>query len=124
MSSESRFSDRFGYSATDAEITIRQDVPTEFRHVLPELAYDSGLTPNPLRSLVCKVLRKRPDPHNWSERPNIAEEVSYLIDDCEWFKVYDVAEEIYKELTKLSETPGYNQNDYQPQYFERELNKY
>lgn len=124
MSSENRFSERFGYFGTDAEITVRQDAPTEFRHVLPELAYESGLTPKPLRSLVCSVLRKSPNPSNWSEYPNIAEEVSYLIDGCDWFKVYDVVEEIHKELTKLSENPGYNQNDYKPQYFERELNKY
>ena len=123
MSSEDRFSERFGYSVTEAEITVRQDAPTEFRHVLPELADESGLTLGPLRSVICLVLRKRPDPNNWSERP-IAEEVSYLIDNCEWFKVYDVVEEIYKELAKLSENPGYGQNGYQPQYFERELNKY
>ncbi len=87
MSSEDRFSERFGYSVTDAEITVRQDAPTEFRHVLPKLADESGLTPKPLRIVVCLVLRKRPDPNNWSERPSIAEEVSYLIDNCEWFKV-------------------------------------
>lgn len=124
MSSENRFSDRFGFSATDAEITVRQDAPTEFRHVLPQLAYESGLTPKPLRSVVCLVLRKRPNTSNYTDHPNIAEEVSNLIDDCEWFKVYEVVEEIYKELTTLSENPGYNQNDYQPQYFECELNKY
>jgi hypothetical protein len=36
-----------------------------------------------------------PDRDNWSEEPNIAGEVEYLISTCQWYRVYDVAEAFY-----------------------------
>jgi AbiJ-like protein len=38
------------------------------------------------------MLRTTPDPSNWSEYPNIWEEVQSLIRGSEWFKVYDFVE--------------------------------
>ena len=39
-----------------------------------------------------------PDRGNWSEYPNIWNEVQGLLEDCPWFKVYDAAELIYQYL--------------------------
>jgi len=112
------FSKRHGYNRpSEAEITVRQDAPHEFRGVLIDLAYDCGFSPSTLRKVICKALRKRPDRNNWSEYPNIDDENHYLIDDCEWYKVYDVVESICK---RMEETPF--SFDYDK--FEKELNEY
>ena len=116
MSTES-FSKRHGYNKpTEAEITVRQDAPHEFRGVLIDLAYDCGFKPSSLRKIICNVLRKRPDRNNWSEYPNIDDENHCLIDDCEWYKVYDVVEAIYKTMEG-----GYS---YDQDKLENEINEY
>ncbi|HWG46368.1 MAG TPA: hypothetical protein VN688_26635, partial [Gemmataceae bacterium] len=48
--------------------------------------------------LVCHVLRKRPDPNNWSEYPNVWGEVEWHVHNCEWYKVYDIVEAIRADL--------------------------
>ena len=117
MSTES-FSKRHGYhQPLQVEISVRQDAPHEFRGVLINVAYECGFNPSTLRSVLCKVLRKRPDRNNWSEYPNIDDENHYIIDDCQWYKVYDIAEAIYK---KMEETPF----SYESETFENELNEY
>jgi hypothetical protein len=94
------FSRRFGYGATSspAPISVREDAPHEFRGVLVDLAYESGLKPTTLRNVVCRVLRVRADPDNWSDFPNVDNEVHDLVDDAPWFKVYDIAEAICRAV--------------------------
>lgn len=112
------FSRRHGFRRTiEAEISVRHDAPYDLRGVLVELAYSCGFGPKSLRSLVCRVLLKRPDPNNWSEYPNIEDEVRELLDDCIWYRVYDVAEALYQ---KMSEAPY----SYDPEKFVTELNAY
>lgn len=92
----SDFSKRHGYRrVAEAEITVREDAPHELRGVLAQLAYEAGFRPKTLRPLVCKVLRVRPnDDDNWSEYPNIDTEIRNLLDECAWYRVYDVVEKI------------------------------
>jgi hypothetical protein len=92
------FSDRFGYKGADAPITVREDAPTGLREALSMLAYDAGLQPKGVRSAICEVLLRRPNPDNWSDYPNVAGEVEDLIDGAPWNKVYDIAEKLYREL--------------------------
>lgn len=95
------FSNRHGYNkSTEKEITVRQDAPLELRGALISIAYEAGFRPKPLRTLLCGALRKRPDLDNWSEYPNIDEENRTLIDECEWYKVYDIIEIIYKKIKR------------------------
>ena len=116
MTEESRFSDRHGFrKINEAEITVRHDAPHELRGVLVELAYECGFKPKSLRNLVCRVLRKRPDANNWSEYPNIDNEVRRLIDDAEWYKVYDLVEAIVNEFHQA-------RFSYDSDRFESELN--
>lgn len=118
MTDEPKFSERHGFrEIKEAKITVRHDAPYEFRGVLVELAYECGFWPKSLRTLVCRVLRGRPDPNNWSEYPNIDEEVRKLVDDAEWYSVYDVVESI---ASAMHEAPY----SYQPERFEEELNTY
>ena len=117
MSDRERFSDRHGFTASreDPEITVRNDAPQHLREAVLMIAYDCELSPSPVRDIICRVLRARPDRGNWSEYPNIAGEVEYLIDDCEWFEVYDIIEEIYRFISRREESPA---------SFSKEINKY
>lgn len=90
-----KFSKRFGYdSVEEVDISVREDAPDELRGFLIQLAYEYGVGPKKLRSLVCKLFRKSPDSSNWSEYPNIDGEVRDLISDCKWYKVYDLIERL------------------------------
>jgi hypothetical protein len=115
---EEFFSSRHGFRQTsNVEITVRHDAPYELRGVLVELAYRCGFRPKSLRSLVCSVLLRRPDLNNWSDFPNIDEEVRDLLDGCAWYRVYDIAEAI---CNKMLEAPF----SYEPEKFQSELNMF
>ncbi|WP_027053670.1 AbiJ-NTD4 domain-containing protein [Mesorhizobium erdmanii] len=83
------FSDRFGFKPAEPEITIREDAPDDLRFAIAQIAVNAGMGPSDIRDVVCTVLFVAPDRNNWSEYPNIWDEVRGLLEDCEWFKVYD-----------------------------------
>ena len=115
---DQRFSERQGLRArSEVEISVRSDAPYELRGVLVDLAYECGMRPSSMRSLVCRMLRKRPDPSNWSEFPNVDQEVRCLIDDCDWYYVYDIVEVIAQ---KMEEAPF----SYESEKFANEINAY
>lgn len=108
----SDFSKRHGYHRlTEVEITVREDAPHQMRGVLVQVAYDAGLRPKTLRPIVCKVLRARPNDDNWSEYPNIDTEIRNLLDECAWYRVYDVIEAIASHVPE-------------PAKFETEISEY
>lgn len=88
------FSRRQGYSRPDAEISIRHDAPAELRAAIISIAYRCGFAPSELRLLLCGILYRTPVKSNWSEYPNIDHEVGSLIEDLEWFEVYDFIERL------------------------------
>ena len=90
------FSRRQGLTRPDAEIHIRNDAPQMVRDAVIQIAYQCGLKPSDLRSLLCGLLFRAPDRGNWSEFPNIDSEARELIEDCEWFEVYDLIEDVSK----------------------------
>ena len=92
------FSDRHGYRVHDAEITVREDAPEALRHAVLLIAQKVGMTPTVMREIVCGVLLVRPDPGNWSDYPNVWDEVNYLTAECDWFQVYDIVEELHAAL--------------------------
>lgn len=94
-----RFSKRQGYAAPAAEITVRHDAPDELRGVILDIAYEAGHDPHSARSTICRVLRRRENSNNWSAFPNVDNEARGLIDDCEWYEVYDVIEALYEDAT-------------------------
>ncbi|MDP3115971.1 MAG: hypothetical protein Q8N19_02530 [Phenylobacterium sp.] len=97
MDRPNSFSDRFGYRPPDAEIIIREDAPEMVRDGILMLGYACGVGPNGMRDALCEVLLKRPDPNNWSPG-NVENEVSRLIDGAPWYKVYDIAERLYRAV--------------------------
>ena len=96
---ETRFSGRHGYRGPEQEISVREDAPDDLRYAIPQIAEDVGMTPTPMRRVVCRVLRVRPDPMNRSEHPNVSDEVNALISECPWFRVYDIAEALHSALS-------------------------
>ncbi|MEE4634125.1 AbiJ-NTD4 domain-containing protein [Pseudomonas sp. SDO528_S397] len=95
------FSKRHGFSNTEeANITVREDAPSDMRSFFIQLCYDCGLTPTSLRAMVCKALKRQPNRDNWSDYPNVANEVEDLLDECKWFKVYDIIERLHDYFTE------------------------
>lgn len=94
----SSFSDRFGYRGAAVPITVREDATEDLRAAIVMLAENLGLAPSTMRQSICGILLRAPDPSNWSEYPNISGEVHYLIRSCPWYRVYDIAEEFYRDL--------------------------
>lgn len=92
------FSDRNGFVGAEPPITVREDAPSTLRYAVAELARQAGFTPSALRSIICGVIFETPDPQNWSEYPNIWDEALRLLKTCEWFKVYDIAETVWRKL--------------------------
>jgi hypothetical protein len=105
-SSDLPFSRRNNYAPnTPPEITIREDAPEYVRMLVIDTPLELGFRPGCLREIVCRVLRERPDPDNWSEFPNVWGEVEGLTYGCPWFKVYGIIEAIYKAAV-LKTTPS------------------
>ena len=104
-SSDTRFSDRFGYQAPEVDIVVREDAPTDLRDGILMLGYGGNLNPNSMRDLLCQVLLTRPDLNNWSPE-NVRREVSQLMDGAPWFNVYDIAERLYVRIGESDFTGG------------------
>ncbi len=99
MTDSEKFSRRFGhYKLTEKKITVREDAPEGLRRYIPMSFYDLGKKPSDLRWIVCKHLRIAPDSNNWSEYPNIEWEVNHLLENCEWYLIYDIIEIIIETL--------------------------
>jgi hypothetical protein len=92
------FLSRNGHQMPDPQITVRDDAPADVRYHLVTIAIELGLSPSKIRDLVCDALRKKPNRDNWSEYPNINQEVQNLVEYAPWFKVYDIAQIIYEKF--------------------------
>ena len=114
-----RFSDRQGYRPAAAEITVREDAPSELRGAIPLIAEDAGMMPSAIRRVICGVLLEVPDRDNWSD-PNIWEEVVQLMEDARWYKVYDIAEALYDAIAFRRWEKAHQSAD----EFERRLNDF
>lgn len=120
MAPRETFSQRNGFTGPEPEITIRQDVPPAVRGALPDIAYECGLRPTDLRAILCRLLREQPDRDNWSEWPNVANEVASLVGLCEWFEIYDFVERLYDALP---EPTAFDESDDRRARFEAEVNR-
>jgi len=90
------FSRRHGYRSPAQEITIREDAPEVFRgYILATLR--RYLDADKARQLVCSTLNRLPDRGNWSPE-NVWGEVVWYLENCDWFRVYDLAEAVYRNL--------------------------
>lgn len=112
-----RFSKRHGFHHfLETEILVRQDAPSDLRWFIVQLALECGFAPKDLRLLVCRLLKKRPNDDNWSDS-NVIKEVEGLVDDCSWYRVYDIIEGLTAHIRELPFS-------YEADKFEIELNDY
>lgn len=93
------FSERHGYGRNRA-ITVREDAPEGLRAGLIQIGRDLGMDCHNLREVVCAVLHRFPDPNNWTEIPNVRDEVIGLVLGCDWYRVYDIAEALHRRLAE------------------------
>ena len=99
-----QFSRRHGFSASPAEIRIRNDAPPNVRGaLLMILEGELQLRPPTIRDWLCTVLRELPDQNNWSEYPNIWQECQNLMYGAPWYRVYDFVETVYVRLANSQE---------------------
>lgn len=119
-----RFSSRHGFEPKEAEIKVRHDAPAELRAVVADLAYEAELDPHSLRSIVCKALRAREDPGNWTAFPNVDVEARNHLESCEWYEVYDIVEAIHDSLQRRDEGSAWEKDETRAELFTQELNKY
>jgi hypothetical protein len=82
---------------TDAEIVVREDAPEDLRYAVAEIARTAGMGQGSIRTIVCNVLFV-PGRNIWSTDPDIWGETLTLLQSCEWFKVYDIAEALWRSL--------------------------
>ena len=92
-----QFSERHDLQGSERDISIREGAPEELREAVVQLAKQAGMTYWGLREVVCEVLLARPSPNNWSD-DNVCNEVFWHLENCEWSRVYDIAEAIYADL--------------------------
>lgn len=93
------FSKRQGFfQSKEKEIIVREDAPKKLRDFLRMAFYDLNKEPSDLRKIVTIVLKIPPESDNWSEYPNIDNEVEQLLENCEWYSIYDIIEIIIQKL--------------------------
>ena len=114
------FSRRNRYGGSPKDITIREDAPETLRFLVLDTARRLEWSPSALRRIICGVLRVRPEPGNWSEFPNIWEEVQGLMYGCDWFRIYDIIEALYAEMVGNDEQHG----GHDAEQFAEEVNAY
>ncbi len=99
-----RFSKRLGYSEKPKPIVTRDEAPEGLRDFVYMSLLGLGIQPSGIRKIICNVLRKAPDPNNWSEFPNINDEALSLIREASWYKIYDIIEEIWEKFDRAKRT--------------------
>lgn len=99
----SPFSNRHGYAPSNRDITVREDAPLEFREALVQIARQVSLEDWQVLEIICQVLLRLPTAGDWPPAA-IESEIRTLIRECEWYKVYDIAERIYEYLWRKGRT--------------------
>ena len=79
-------------------IEYREEASSELRGAVLMLARAVGMKPSAIREVICGILLVTPDADNWSEYPNIWDEVVWLMEDAPSRKVYIIVEALHTEL--------------------------
>lgn len=92
------FSSPQGRRPSSAQIAVREEASSELRGAILMLAKAVGMKPSAIREVICSVLLVPPDANNWSEHPNIWNEVVWLMEDAPSQKVYAIVKALYARL--------------------------
>lgn len=95
------FSKRLGYfTQNEKEIIVREGAPQGLRAYLRIAFYDLNKKPSDLLPIICKELKVAPD-GNWTEFPNIDDEIKSHLENCDWFYIYDIIEAVISKLETI-----------------------
>ena len=100
--SEESFSKRYGYGREPTDL-IYEDAPEQIRQGLKEVLGQCGCVgPHEQRAVICKALRVRPNPDNWSPGP-VDQEVDYLLHKLEWYEFYNLCEKLDRLVERVED---------------------
>lgn len=104
------FTERMGIEVPEPKIVVRNDAPADFRlYLLLLMLRYAGL--KKVRTCVCFVTKEAEDRNNWAENDFRKSEVQSILDNCPWYRIYDIIESFYLQINdKIG--------------FEREVNEY
>lgn len=104
------FTERMGIEIPEHKIVVRNDAPAAFRLYLLELMLRyAGL--KIIRSCVCFVTKEVEDSNNWAENVFMKSEVQSILENCPWYRIYDIIESFYQQIRAKAE-------------FEKDVNEY
>ena len=112
MTNSGSFSQRHKFARPKESVTW-EDAPAGLRFAVVGTVLELGWKPSDIRAVLCLALRTAPDRNNWSEYPNIWDEVTALIENCEWHRVYDAIEKLW---SALSQKDGFSDRNTAGQY--------
>lgn len=104
------FTERMGIEVPEPKIVVRNDAPADFRlYLLLLMLRYAGL--KKVRTCVCFVTKEAEDRNNWAENDFMKSEVQSILENCPWYRIYDIIESFYQQINdKIG--------------FEREVNEY
>ncbi len=88
------FTDRMNIEIPECPISIRNEAPVEFRLYLLQLMLQYEKLKK-IRSCVCFVTKEAEDPGNWGENDFMKSEVQSILENCPWYRIYDIIEYFY-----------------------------
>lgn len=104
------FTERMEIEIPEQKIEVRNDAPAAFRLYLLELMLRyAGL--KIVRSCVCFVTKEAEDRNNWAENVFMKSEVQSILENCPWYRIYDIIESFYQQIRAKAE-------------FEKDVNEY
>jgi AbiJ-like protein len=132
MTEETSFSKRYGYLAA-REIVFRDDLSDEFRQPVIDILRrftSTGFLRERIERLFnpygLDMLPQRPGPIPLSEEENRPDfiEVKRVLLACEWFRLYDLIEDVFQQLKFHDEELADIDEEPQAYPFERSINEY
>lgn len=106
------FTDRMGIDIPKASIIVRNDAPYAFRSYLFQLMRKYEISLKKIRSYVCFITKEAEDPNNWGENDFMKNEIQSIIETCPWYRVYDIIEYFYMNLSLNKDRFEKDINDY------------
>lgn len=107
------FTERMGIDIPQVDITVRNEAPLPLRNYIFQIMLRFEPSLKKIRKLVCFVTKEPENPNNWGENDFMKSEISEIINDCQWYRIYDIIEAFYAQLS-ISHKSDFEQtvNDY------------
>ena len=108
------FSKRIGVTTQAIPIETRYGVTPELRDYLLLMIepYISSL--KTIRGIVCTATKTAPNRGNWGENDFMRDEIVSLLENCQWYNIYDIIELVYTNISNFAQKYDFEKdvNDY------------